>query len=76
MIHSGVAKSQNWKRKLFLGGTSPYGEAFLEFQKTILKLKNKGFLVIVSKNEEKVAIDAIENHPEMLLRKRILQHSE
>lgn len=59
------------KEKIILGGTSPYGEAFLEFQKTILKLKNKGFLlVIVSKNEEKVAIDAIENHPEMLLRKK------
>lgn len=59
------------KENIILGGTNPYGEAFLEFQKTLLKLKNKGFLlVIVSKNEEKVAIDAIENHPEMLLRKK------
>ena len=58
------------KEKIILGGTNPEGEAFVEFQKTLLRLKNKGFLLaLVSKNEEKVAMDALENHPEMVLKK-------
>lgn len=55
---------------LNLGGHSPVGEAFSEFQKSILALKNKGILLaICSKNDEKIALDAIENNQEMILKK-------
>ena len=52
-----------------LGGNDIYGESFKDFQKQILNLKNTGVqLAIVSKNEEKVALNAIKKHPEMILR--------
>tara|TARA_A100001015_G_C15002478_1_gene719162 strand:- start:26 stop:1633 length:1608 start_codon:yes stop_codon:yes gene_type:complete len=55
--------------KLNLGGNDIYGESFLNFQKKILLLKNKGIqLGIVSKNEENVALNAIKSHPEMVLK--------
>lgn len=55
---------------LNLGGHSPVGEAFSDFQKSILALKNKGILLaICSKNDEKIALNAIENNQEMILKK-------
>ena len=54
---------------LNIGGHSPIGEAFLDFQKRIKMAKEKGLmLAIASKNDEKSALDAINNHPEMVLR--------
>lgn len=53
-----------------LGGHDAAGEAFLDFQKALKSLANKGvILAIVSKNEEDIALDALEKHPEMILRK-------
>ena len=53
-----------------LGGIDPIGEAYVEFQKQILALKNRGILLaIASKNEEDVALDAINKHRAMILRK-------
>jgi len=44
------------------------GEAFLEFQKYLLALKNRGILLsICSKNEENIASDVFLNHPDMLI---------
>lgn len=55
---------------LLLGGHHPIGEAYKDFQKTLKTLKNKGILLAISsKNDEKNALNAIENHPEMVLRK-------
>ncbi len=56
---------------LTLGGHNPLGEAFRDFQLAIKSIVNRGVVVaITSKNEEAVAMNAIENHPEMVLRKK------
>jgi FkbH-like protein len=53
-----------------LGGISPRGEAFVLFQIAIKRLKDRGvILALCSKNEESIATDAIQNHPQMVLRK-------
>ncbi|MAJ90234.1 MAG: hypothetical protein CMD08_03060 [Flavobacteriales bacterium] len=55
--------------KINLGGNDIYGESFKDFQNNLLNLKNVGIqLAIASKNEEKIAMNAIKNHPEMILR--------
>jgi len=55
--------------KIRLGGHDPVGEAFVDFQRRLKALINRGILLgIISKNEESVALDAIRNHPEMILR--------
>lgn len=47
------------------------GKAFYDFQKVILALSESGIiLAICSKNDEEQALEAIENHPYMLLRKK------
>lgn len=53
-----------------LGGHDPTGEAFVDFQKELKSLTRRGILLaVVSKNDETRALEAIENHPEMILRK-------
>ena len=55
---------------LSLGGHDGLGEAFVDFQKSILSLKKRGIiLAIVSKNNENIALHAIDNHPAMILKK-------
>jgi len=55
---------------LLLGGHDAKGEAFNDFQSALKSFLNKGIiLAIASKNEESVALKAIENHPGMVLRK-------
>lgn len=57
-------------KNIRLGGHDHIGEYFQEFQQWLKDLKNKGFLlVILSKNDEDLAISTIENHPDMVLRK-------
>lgn len=52
-----------------LGQGDPRGEAFLEIQRAALVLKQRGILLAVcSKNDEAVALKAIREHPEMVLR--------
>lgn len=56
-----------WK-KINLGGHNYIGEAFVDFQKKIKSLKKKGFqLAIISKNDEKIALEAFKNNKEMIL---------
>ncbi len=56
---------------LILGGHNPSGEAFKDFQLALKSIVNRGVvLAIISKNEESIAMHAIENHPEMILRKK------
>jgi FkbH-like protein len=55
--------------QLRIGGHDPLGEAFADFQKQLKRLANRGILLaIASKNDEKVALDAIRHHPDMVLR--------
>ncbi len=51
-------------------GSGPPGNAFVEFQKYLLGLHNRGILLAInSKNNPNDAIEVIENHPDMILRK-------
>ncbi len=51
-----------------LGGDA-YGEAFQLFQRYILALKNRGYILAVcSKNNEETALEVFRRHPEMVLR--------
>lgn len=53
-----------------LGGHDFIGESFVDFQKTLLALNKKGILIaIVSKNEEEIAMNIFDNHPEMILKR-------
>lgn len=54
---------------LKIGGIDPLGEAFLDLQKLLKKYSETGIILgIVSRNDEKTAIQAIKNHPEMHLK--------
>jgi FkbH-like protein len=55
--------------KIKLGGHDHVGEAYVDFQRALKALTNRGILLgIVSKNEEAIAMEAITEHPEMVLR--------
>ena len=52
-----------------LGQGDPRGEAFVEFQRYVRDLRQRGvILAVCSKNEEAIAREAFEKHPEMVLR--------
>jgi len=56
---------------LVLGGHDALGEAFVDFQHALKTLARTGaLLAVVSKNDEALALQALELHPEMVLRKR------
>ncbi len=58
------------KNNIKLGGHDATGEAFVDFQRQLKILRQRGIvLAIVSKNDESTALDAITTHPEMILRK-------
>ena len=66
----GIIGDLGWE-SLRLGGHDHAGEAFVEFQRALKALMNRGIILgIVSKNDEVVALEAIEKHPEMVLRKK------
>ncbi len=67
-LWGGVLGDVGWEN-LRLGGHDAIGESFVEFQFAIKALKQQGVLLaIASKNEDSVAIQAIENHPAMILK--------
>ena len=69
-LWGGIVGEVGWE-KLHLGGHDPIGESFVDFQKALKALARRGVLLsIASKNEEATALEAIETHPEMVLRKR------
>jgi len=50
-------------------GSGPAGEAYVEFQKYLLKLKERGIILAVcSKNEEEIAKEPFLKHPDMVLK--------
>jgi FkbH-like protein len=67
-LWGGIVGDVGWER-LRLGGHDPIGEAFVDFQRNLKRLVNRGILLaIASKNEEVVALEAIRRHPEMVLK--------
>jgi FkbH-like protein len=68
-LWGGVVGETGWQG-LRLGGHDHVGEAFRDFQRELRTLSSRGIqLAIVSKNDEEVALKAISDHPEMMLRK-------
>ena len=66
-LWGGVVGEVGWQ-KLRLGGHDHVGEAFVDFQKALKALTRRGIQVaLVSKNDEAVALEAIDNHPAMVL---------
>lgn len=67
-LWGGILGDIGWEN-LTLGGHDHIGEAFSDFQRALKSMKNRGILLgIVSKNEEPIALEAIEKHPEMILK--------
>jgi FkbH-like protein len=68
-LWGGIVGDIGWEN-VALGGHDPEGEAFADFQRAIKTLVRRGVLLaIVSKNEEQVALQAVDRHPEMVLRR-------
>ncbi len=66
-IWGGEVGENGWE-SLRLGGHDHIGEAYKEFQERLLEVNKQGVLIaILSKNSEPVALDAFNNHPEMVL---------
>lgn len=69
-LWGGVVGEHGWPA-LRLGGHDHKGEAFKDFQLGLKALSNRGIqLAIASKNDENVALEAIDKNPEMVLQKR------
>jgi FkbH-like protein len=53
-----------------VGGHDPSGEAYRDFQRELAALARRGTVLgIVSRNDEALALEAIDTHPEMVLRR-------
>ena len=69
-LWGGTVSEIGWQ-KINLGGNNVSGELFKKFQESLLIIKNYGIpLGIVSKNNPKTALQAINRHPEMILRSK------
>ncbi len=67
-LWGGIVGDDGWEN-LRLGGHDYIGEAYVDFQRALKSLTNRGILLgIASKNEEQVALEAIKEHPEMVLK--------
>jgi FkbH-like protein len=67
-LWGGVVGDLGWEN-LRLGGHDSIGESFVDFQRALKSLKRRGILLaMVSKNDEAVALEAIRNHSEMVLK--------
>ena len=68
-LWGGIVGDVGWQ-EIVLGGHDPEGEALVDFQRELQALTRRGIvLAIASKNEESIALEAIDKHPEMVLRK-------
>ncbi len=68
-LWGGIVGDAGWEN-LQLGGHDGVGEAFMDFQHALQALTRRGIVLgIVSKNTESVALEAIDRHPQMVLRR-------
>lgn len=68
-LWGGILGDVGWEG-LKLGGHDHVGEAHVDFQRALKALTRRGIiLALASKNYENNALEAIEKHPEMVLRK-------
>lgn len=68
-LWGGIVGDIGWEN-LQLGGHDGAGEAFVDFQQALQALTRRGVvLALVSKNTESVALQAIDEHPQMVLRR-------
>jgi FkbH-like protein len=68
-LWGGIVGEVGW-RGLRLGGHDHVGEAHADFQRALKALAQRGVLLaLASRNEEDVALEAIDTHPEMVLRR-------
>ena len=68
-LWGGIVGEVGW-RGLRLGGHDHIGEAHADFQRVLKALARRGVLLaLASRNEEGVALEAIDQHPEMVLRR-------
>jgi HAD superfamily phosphatase (TIGR01681 family) len=69
ILWGGIVGEVGWQG-LNLGGHDSAGEAFADFQRALKGLTRRGIqLALVSRNDEAVALGAIDHHPEMQLRR-------
>ena len=69
ILWGGIVGEVGWEG-ITLGGHDHAGEAFVDFQRALKALTRRGIqLAIASKNDEAVALDVIDRHPEMQLRR-------
>lgn len=68
-LWGGIVGDDGWQA-LRLGGHDAVGEAYVDFQRSLKALSRRGIgVAVVSKNDEAVALGAIDSHPEMVLRR-------
>lgn len=68
-LWGGVVGETGWQQ-VTLGGHSLEGEAYADFQAELKALANRGILLaLASKNDEATALEVIDRHPEMRLRR-------
>lgn len=69
VLWGGIVGEVGWEG-VTLGGHDVAGEAFVDFQRALKALTRRGVqLAIASKNDESVALDVLDRHPEMVLRR-------
>ena len=69
VLWGGVVGEVGWTG-INLGGHDHVGEAFADFQRALKALAARGVqLALVSRNDEATALEAIDRHPEMQLRR-------
>jgi FkbH-like protein len=68
-LWGGVLGETGWQG-VRLGGHDYAGEAYVAFQRALKVLSRRGIqLAVASKNDERVALAAFDDHPEMVLRR-------
>lgn len=69
VLWGGIVGETGWEG-VQLGGHDAVGESFVEFQRELKALTRAGVILgIVSKNDETAAFEAIDKHPDMILRR-------
>ncbi len=68
-LWGGIVGDDGWQN-LRLGGHDAQGEAYADFQRALKSYQKRGVLLaIVSKNQENIALEVFDRHPEVILKK-------